>query len=131
LVGYTWRITEVRHDGDSTSIPAALDGYVAFAPDGTLGASDGVNGYFGRYAVEGTGYRPNNAGFTLVGYSGHDPSQLALIAAVQALTRSDVVSATEDGTDRIQLTVHGYTVTCARHGAARNEPTPSPTSTHS
>jgi hypothetical protein len=120
-VGYTWRIVEVGHEVSSTSIPAALNGYVAFAPDGTLSANDGINGYFGRYVVDGDGYRPNNAGATLAGY-----------AAVRALTGSDPVAATSDGSDNLQLAAGGYTITCTKQGLAHNDEQPaSPTSTRS
>jgi hypothetical protein len=130
-VGYTWRIVEVQHGTTSTSIPAALNGFVAFAPDRTLSANDGVNFYSGIYVVDGNGYRPNNAGATLAGYVGKDPVQLALIAAVRALTGSDAVATASNATDNLQLAVDGYTVTCIEQGVARNELPPSPTPTRS
>ena len=130
-VGYTWRITEVQHGTNSMSIPAALNGFVAFAPDQTLSANDGVNFYFGRYLVESYGYRPNSAGATNAGYAGNDPVQLALIAAVRALTGSDPVTASSDETGNLHLAVDGYTVTCTKQGVASNQPPPSPTSTRS
>ena len=128
-VGWTWRIVEVQHGTARTSIPAALNGSVAFAPDRTLRADDAVNAYFGSYALDGEGYRPHDVGTTLVGYAGHDPARLDLIAAVRALTGSEVVIVGA-AADTLQLSAGGYTVRCAKLGIAHDEAPPSPTATH-
>jgi hypothetical protein len=131
FVGFTWRIVAVERDHSRVGIPRALGGFVAFARDRSLHASDSVNHYFGRYRADGNSYRALNVGTTLVGYGGHDHARLSLIDAVQALTQSDLgVNATLRG-DQLVLTTARYTITCSQSGIAPNERTPSPTSTAS
>jgi hypothetical protein len=129
FIGYSWRIVEVRHGVSHTSISPALDGYIAFAPDHTLRADDTVNFHFGKYHVDGDGFRPH-AGSTLVGYAGHDPARLALIGAVDAVTQSDAVVLAVSAGNRLTLKTGDYTVLCERQGVAHNDtgaPSPTPT----
>lgn len=132
FVGFRWRIQEIRHGASQVAIPASLRGFVAFARDRTLLASDSVNGYFGHYRVEsGDSYRPLNIGSTLVGWSGRDRIRLSLIHAVEALTHAHaVVSADTDG-DRLRLSTAGYTITASKMGVAPDQAPPSPTATRS
>lgn len=131
FVGYQWRIIEVRHGASHVTIPAALGGSIAFARDRTLYADDSINGYFGHYRVGQDGsYRPLDVGSTLVGWVGHDRARRSLISAVEALTQSNVVTATVGG-DRLRLSTAGYMITCSKIGTQPNDRPPSPTATPS
>jgi hypothetical protein len=131
FVGSRWRIGDVRHGADDVRIPAALGAYVGFARDHTLSADDTVNAYFGRYRVQGNTYHPLDVGTTDVGYAGRDRARLALIGAVQALTRSDAAVTARVGGGRLRLSTAGYTVTCTDLGPARDEQPASSTATRS
>jgi hypothetical protein len=131
MVGFKWRIVEVQHGGSTIEIPAKLNGFVSFTHDRHLLANDGVNAHFGEFHLDGGGYRVSTMGVTLVGYSGNDRAQLALVGAVQAVTeQTTVVSAALQG-DRLNLSRSGYRLTCTKAGAARNPVRPTPTRSRS
>jgi len=128
IVGFRWQIAEVRHGAASVTVPRTSSGYFAFTPAGNLLADDTVNNYAGRFTPAPNGYHITIMRATLVGYSGHDPVTLALIAGTQALTETGVhVTVRLTGT-RLHLSAGHYRITAARIAPAGILPTPAPPS---
>lgn len=133
IVGFRWRIAEVRHGTAGVTVPRARGGYFAFTPEGDLVADDTVNNYAGRFTSTANGYHVTLMRVSLVGYGGHDPVTLALIAGTQALTEAGVdVTVRLTGT-RLDLSAGDYRITAVRAGPAGipPSPVPSPTGTRS
>lgn len=126
IVGFRWRIAEVQHDAASVTVPRTGGGYFAFTPEGDLLAGDTVNNYAGRFTPAPNGYHVTIMRVTLVGYGGHDPVTLALIAGTQALTQAGVhVTVRRTGT-RLDLSAVDYRITAVRIAPAGILPTPVP-----
>ena len=127
FVGYAWRIVAVTRAGHVTTIAARTRGSISFTAGRRLAAYDGVNDYSGPVRLEKGGYRPGEVAVSAVGYVGHDPSTLALIGAVAALTAPRHVAVAVGG-DTATLTAGGYVVRCVRAGSASAPPSGAPTS---
>jgi hypothetical protein len=126
IVGFRWRIAGVRHGAASVTVPRTRGGYFAFTPKGDLVADDTVNNYAGRFTPTASGYHVTVMRVSLVGYGGHDPVTLALIAGTQALTQAGVhVTVRLTGT-RLDLSAGDYRITAVRVGRAGILPTPVP-----
>jgi hypothetical protein len=133
IVGFRWRIAEVRHGTAGVTVPRARGGYFAFTPEGDLLADDTVNNYAGRFTPAANGYHVTVMRVSLVGYGGHDPVTLALIGGTQALTQAGVhVTVRLTGT-RLDLSAVDYRITAVRAGPAGilPSPVPSPAGTRS
>ena len=133
IVGFRWRIAEVRRGAASVTVPRTSGGYLSLTPAGTLAAGDTVNSYAGRFTPAANGYHVTIMRVTLVGYGGHDPVTLALIAGTQALTQTGAdVTASLTGS-RLDLSAGHYRITAVRTGPAGilTSPVPSPAATRS
>ena len=131
IVGFRWRIAEVEHGAVSVTVPRTRGGYFAFSPQGDLVADDTVNNYAGRFASAVNGYRVTVMRVTLIGYAGHDPVTLAVIAGMQALTQAGAGIAVGLTGTRLDLSAGDYRITAVRAGPAGilPLPVPSPAST--
>jgi hypothetical protein len=133
IVGFRWRIAEVQRGAASVTVPRTSGGYFAFTPAGNLVAGDTVNNYAGRFTSAANGYHVTIMRVSLVGYGGHDPVTLALIAGTRALTGAGAdVTVRLTGT-RLDLSAGDYRITAVRAGPAGilSSPAPSPAGTRS
>jgi hypothetical protein len=126
IVGLRWRIAEVQRAAAVVTVPRTRGGYFAFTPEGNLLADDTVNNYAGRFTPAANGYHVTIMRVSGVGYGGHDPATLALIAGTQALTGAGVhVTVRLTGT-RLDLSAGHYRITAVRIAPAGILPTPAP-----
>jgi hypothetical protein len=126
IVGFRWRIAEVRHGAAGVTVPRTRGGYFAFTPEGDLVAGDTVNNYAGRFASTANGYHVTTMRVSSVGYGGHDPVTLALIGGTQALTEAGVDVTVRLTGIRLDLSAGDYRITAVRAGPAGILPSPVP-----
>lgn len=122
FVGYEWQVVTVSHNGTARSIPASLQVFLRFSPNGRFGANDGVNFRSGVYRTTGDSFTVGGMSATSAGYAGHDPTVLLAINAIGSF--DDGVHATAKLTgDRLVVGVDAYTLTCQRRGRQADRPT--------
>jgi hypothetical protein len=131
VVGFRWRIAEVRHGTAGVTVPRARGGYFAFTPAGDLVADDTVNSYAGRFTSTANGYHVTVMRVSLAGYGGHDPVTLALIGGTQALTETGTDVTVRLAGTRLYLSAGDYRITAVRAGPVGILPSPSPAGTRS
>jgi len=118
IAGFRWRIAEVQHGAASVIVPRTRGGYFAFSPHEDLVADDTVNNYAGRFAPAVNGYHVTIMRATLIGYAGHDPVTIALIAGTRALTQAGTAVTVRLTGTRLDLSAGDYRITAARAGPA-------------
>jgi hypothetical protein len=133
IVGFRWRFAEVQRGATSVTVPRTSGGYFAFTWRGTWVAGDTVNSYQGRFTSAANGYNVTIMRVSLVGYGGHDPVTLALIAGTQALTGAGADVTVRPVGTRLDLSAGDYRITAGRAGPAGilPSPVPSPAATRS
>ena len=129
IIGRQWRLTQVTASGRKVDVPDSIVATFQLTPDGRFLASDSVNALSGAYTATRTGFSVTHTATTLVGYSGSDPTRLAVIAAMNAvLLREGSVGAETTGST-LTLIAPSYRLRFREAGPAVSQAPPSPTST--
>jgi hypothetical protein len=135
-VGHKWRLTRVTVAGRQVDVPDSIDATFQLTSDGRFGAFDTVNAMSGTYTATRTGFTTTSTGTTAVGYTGTDPTRLAVIASMGAvLGHNSAVAATTTGAT-LTLNLANYrrrgptsSLTFRDAGPAASQPPPSATPT--
>ena len=115
--------------GRKLDVPDSVVATFQVTPDGRFLASDSVNALSGAYTATRTGFTVTDATTTLVGYTGSDPTRLAVIAAMNAVLRPKGSVRAETTGSTLTLIAPSYQLSFRKAGHALTYPPPSPTST--
>jgi hypothetical protein len=119
FTGYNWLVVAIRHEGKATSIRARVGVDLRFSRNGRFLANDPINSHSGTFRVTPGGFTTSALGVTAVGYAGHDPVILLSHSAISAFDNGAHAAVRVTG-KRLVISVASYTLTCERHGPARN-----------
>jgi hypothetical protein len=126
FIGYDWQVITISYHGTATNIPASLQAFLWFSPDGQFGADAAANfqsGGFFHTTRDGFTVSDMGAGGPVAGYAGHDPTVMLAINAIGSFYFDDGVHATVKLTgDRLVVGVGSYTLTCQLHGPQADIP---------
>ena len=110
-------------------VPDSIVATLQLTSDGRFLASDTVNGMSGTYSTTRAGFTTTSTVTTLIGYTGTDPTRLAVIASIDAvLGHNSAVAATTTGTT-LTLNRANHRLIFRDVGPAVSHPPPSATPT--
>jgi hypothetical protein len=128
-VGHKWQLTQVTTNGRRVGVPGSLGATFQLTSDGRFLASDSVNALSGTYVATPTGFRVTKAATTLVGYSGTDPTRLAVIAGMNGVLMHEGAVAANATGRTLTLNAANYELSFRNAGSAVSFPPASATAT--
>lgn len=128
-VGYTWRLTSITTQGQTTAIPDTIRADIAFPPSGLLVLRGAINTVSGRYQITQSGFVPYNLATTLAPTSGADSLETLIEQAfAMDVWEGSEVRAVIPTDNKLILSVGAYSMTFERLATAAGV-APTPTTT--